>query len=659
MELLLKTLGGFSVRDASGADLPLRTRKAEALLAYLAVNADIPQPRERLMALLWSDRSEQQARQSLNQALVSIRRLRGAGNATLIESDGARVSLRSDALRSDIAEFQSAVADDPAKAVAVYDGPFLDGVSALDPSFEEWLRTTRTALQSLACQALERVAEAAEHEGDTDAAIETARRLIALDPLSEDAHRRLMRLLHRAGDRASALRQYQACAKLLLEELDVEPDAVTKALFGEIRGSTVPADAVQIQSPEADLAPDKADRPRPNKPSIAVLRFKNLGGGPEADMFADGLADDLVTALARVPDLVVISGDTPRVARDKALSDQDEAKKLGVDNILQGSIRTHDNRLRCSVRLVQTAGKFHLWAERYDRLLEDVFALQDEIVRQVLIELQVRLTEGDSARIASSGTRNLEAWLLRVQGTAEMHHMTQESNARARALFVASHRADPNWARPLSAIASCDFYDARNGWSASRQQSIEIGLEYATRATEMDPKDPFGYVMLKLFNVLLGNHDEALAYSRKAISIAPNDPMALGNLGAQMIWIDEADRAVEIFERLFASTPIVPSFHHRHFGVALQVLGDTDRAVSVLENLVQNEPRYIEGLVQLAAAYMGVGRLDSALATVRKIRNQNPAYTASDYVSMAVPFRDPEKTEWLRSLLIKAGLPNN
>jgi len=653
MSISLKLFGGFSARDASGKELSLRTRKIRALFAYLAVNADKPQPRDRLMSLLWSDRSERQARQSLNQALVAIRRV--GEDVRLLDSNGERITLHGDAISSDVERMRSLAVNHPANAADLYGGPFLDGFSIPDPAFEEWLRATRSELQSLACKVLERAAAAAEDQGNVAEAILNARRLNALEPLNEDAHRRLMRLLHRSGDRALALRQYQTCAKILREELDVEPDARTRQLFDEIRGETAQRDPSHKQTPEP-LAGD-VGRSWQSKPSIAVLRFEDIGGDSSAKLIADGLTEDVITALARVPDLVVIAGDTIGVPRDKASGGQDVTKNLGANCILQGSIRTHDDRLRCSVRLSDASRGHHLWAERYDREIDDIFALQDEIVRHVLIELQVKLTEGDSARIASLGTRNLEAWLLRVQGAAELNHVTPNCNARARAFFAAAHRADPHWARPLSSLASCDFYDARNGWSASREESIAMGIEDAKRATEMDPNDPFGYVMLKLFNLLLGNYDEALVLIRKAVSLAPNDTMALGNLATQLLFMNQVDRAIEIYERVLRMAPMVPTFHQRHYGLALHVLGRTDRAITVLEKLARFEPKYLEGLVQLAAVYVSAGRIDAARATVEKIREQDPTYSSSTYISNAIYFQDAEQTEWLRALLIEAGLP--
>ena len=234
MGLSLNVLGEFALRDGAGAALSLPTRKTRALLSYLAVNVGRPQQRDRLMALLWSDRGERQARHSLNQALASLRKLGNEQGVTLFEGDGERITLRSDVMDIDLVTFRALLADDPAQAAALYEGRFLDGLSVPDPAFDEWLTATRSEFHNLVCDALERAAELASGDGDAPQAIELTRRLVALDPLREDGHRRLMQLLYASGDRTGALRQYQACADILKKELQVEPDAATvlRAPFG-------------------------------------------------------------------------------------------------------------------------------------------------------------------------------------------------------------------------------------------------------------------------------------------------------------------------------------------------------------------------------------------------------------------------------------------
>ena len=214
MSISLKLLGEYTAYAGNGTSLSLPTRKTWALLGYLAANADRPQSRERLMALLWSDRDERQARQSLNHALLSIRKLGKSEGSPLLDSTGEQVTLHSDALEIDVLRFRDLLSEQPAAAAALYDGPFLGDLSIPDPAFEEWLAVARSDFHTLAGDALERAIEAAASADSIDA-IEAARRLVRLDPVRESGHQHLMRLLYEHGDRASALRQYHDCAAIL------------------------------------------------------------------------------------------------------------------------------------------------------------------------------------------------------------------------------------------------------------------------------------------------------------------------------------------------------------------------------------------------------------------------------------------------------------
>lgn len=646
MSLSLKLLGEFALRDGSGAMVSLPTRKTRALLAYLSVNAGRPQPRERLMALLWSDRGERQARQSLNQALQAIRKL-GKDGKPFLDSDGERVTLSGSSFDCDVLRLRALSKSQPAEAATLYGGPFLDGLSIPDPAFEEWLLSTRSELHALACNALE---AAASESDDSETALSCARRLVALDPLREEAHRRLMKLLYQSGDRAGALRQYQSCADILKRELDVDPDAATRALFEELR-----------RGADADVQPRPArEISKPlqlsEKPSVAVLPFDIIGGDPRTSDLADGLLEDLITALAKVRELFVIDRHSTEIYKGKPVNVRDVARELGVKYVLAGSIRAADDRMRCSVQLIDAIEGQHLWVERYDRPIEDVFALQDEIVWHILVELQVRLTEGDGARVASRGTRNLEAWLLRVQGAGELGRITREGSIHARALFEAAHKADPNWARPLAGIAGSHYYDARYCWSSSRDDSIAAGVEYAERAISMDPDEPFGYVVLSRLHALLGKFDDALRTVEKAVTIAPNDQLALGALGAQLMYMDQIDEAVRISNRMVRLGPNPHIALQRTRGLTLMLAGRNDQAIEVFENLVRREPKWRDGHILLAAAYANAERLDQAQTITKQVLEQDPAYTASNYISIHV-FRNPERIEWLRRLLLKAGSP--
>jgi adenylate cyclase len=374
------------------------------------------------------------------------------------------------------------------------------------------------------------------------------------------------------------------------------------------------------------------------------LPFDILGNNPQADDLVEGLTEDLITALAKVRELFVTDRHSIEIYKGRSATVHDVANALSVRHVLTGSIRTIGDRMRCSVQLVDSVDGQHLWAERYDRQIDDIFALQDEIVWHILLELQVTLTEGESARIASRGTRNLEAWLLRVQGANELGKMTRQGIIRARELFEAALIADPKWARPLAAIAHCYFYDARFGWGLPREDSIALAIDYAEQAIAMDAEESFGYQALRGLNLLLGKHDEALSFARKAVDLAPNDQLANGALAVTQMFRDELVPAIETFERVMRFGPTVNRMFQRSFGLALLCADHTDRAILILERLAHQEPEWPEGLAQLAATYASVGRLGEASSTVGKILSCDPTYTASRYTGL-LQFKNSERNE--------------
>lgn len=282
-------LGDFSVADADGNVLSLPTRKSVALLAYLAVQMDRPQPRERLKAMLWSDRDEQRARQSLNHALLSIRRLSGPDAPALLDSNGEQVTLRGEAVDIDVVRMRALLDSRPMEAAALYSGPFLDGLTVPDPVFENWLGMMRSDIHTQLCDALEQgIAAAEENDDDGMMAMATARQLIRLDPVRESGHQHLMRLLYERGDRASAIRQYRECADILAQELAVEPGAATRALFEAV--SREDAAPVAVETPAAAEAPLVTAATLPLRepvgrqrrfalPALAVLSGLVIGAG--------------------------------------------------------------------------------------------------------------------------------------------------------------------------------------------------------------------------------------------------------------------------------------------------------------------------------------------------------------------------------------------
>src|SRR5262245_58852137 len=296
----LRLLGGFDLHSAEGRAAIPAGRKVRALLTCLALSPEQAWPREKLMALLWGDRGDEQARASLRQALAELRRVLGEPSPVRAEHDA--VGLDPTLLEVDALEFERlAKAGQWQAAAALYRGPLLDGHGVRDGAFEDWIRVERTRLHDLAVDLLERFATSQSG----DAAIAIAQRSLQLDPAREATHRLLMRLYSAGGQRAQALRQYEHCREILQRDLQAKPDAETERLYREIQREAVPP----LATPPTHTAPGPTTLLK-DKPSIAVLPFANLSADPEQQYFSDGMTQDIITELSRFRSLSVIAWDS-------------------------------------------------------------------------------------------------------------------------------------------------------------------------------------------------------------------------------------------------------------------------------------------------------------------------------------------------------------
>ena len=530
--LRLTLLGGFEARLASGAPVDIPIRKAQGLLAYLALQPGKAIPREKLADLLWSERGDKQAQGSLRQTLTVLRKALAPVEPPALVVDRNSVALDPDTVEVDAVDFDRLIASglvaDLDAAVGLYGGDLMDGMTIRDPAFEAWLDEARRQFRESLRRVLTRLLEHETAIGAGDAAVATARRLLDLDPLREATHRALMRLYAETGRRGAALQQFERCRHLLETELGITPELETVALYRALRdeaavsGATAPKESgVSAVAPNpiiagrtgAAYAPMTARFPRwpvaivalalivaagalgwlrpwepkvqrasiartayplSDQPSIAVLPFVNLSDDPEQAYFADGLAEDIITALSRIPNLFVIARNSTFTYKDEPVKVQQVAEDLGVRFVLEGSVRRADNRVRVTAQLIDAIDGNHRWAGRYDRDARGFLALQDDITGNIIRALQIELTEGEMVRVQlGRGTDDLEAWGLAMRGHSLLRRITKEDVARGRQLIERAIELNPDYATAWSFLAWTHLHDARWGWSASRSESFQ------------------------------------------------------------------------------------------------------------------------------------------------------------------------------------------
>jgi adenylate cyclase len=396
--------------------------------------------------------------------------------------------------------------------------------------------------------------------------------------------------------------------------------------------------------------------PLPDMPSIAVLPFDNFSDDEKLGFFASGLTEDLTSALSKVPELFVISRNSTAPYKGKAVDVKQVAEEQGVQYVLEGSVQRAGDQLRITTQLIDALNGRHLWAERFNRQEKDIFALQDEIVKRVVVELQVKLTEGDRARVASRGTDNVEAWLLRFEAAGEFYKFTREGMIRARELYEAAHRADPAWSRPVAALASVDWYEAKQGWSPSKADSIRSGLALAQRAIEMDPKDPLGYHALGNLYALSGQGERAIELRRKAVELAPNDFNAVAGLATRLKDFGGEQEAIQLFERAMRLSPKHPWWVLHGYGVALHLAGRKEDALAALNKAIAYQPGSELPYAFLAAVYAEMDRMDEARKAAREVIRLNPNFSAVRFMKSHT-LHDSARDARFVELLRRAGLP--
>jgi len=653
MGLSLKVLGKFEVRDRSGHPLSLRTRKTQALLAYLAINADKPQSRKRLMGLLWSDRDERQARASLNNALVSIRRLDHGEGLPHLDSDGHQVMIRGAALETDVARFKALQADEPVEAAKIYVGPLLEGLEYLDPAFDDWLTAARSELHTGVCDALLRAADRAAANDDTKEAIDAARRLVTLDPLRESGHRLLMRMLHVSGDRVGALRQYQTCAEILKQELQVEPDNATKALFEAIR-----RDAAPEERTDETLAVPVDPLPL-DKPSIAVLPFENMSDDWNQEYFADGMAEDIITALSKFHGFFVIARNSSFAYRSSVVDVKKVARELGVRYLVEGSVRKGGERLRVTAQLIDAESGNHIWADRFDGHPDDIFDLQDKLTLSIVAAIAPEIGQAEIARARRKPPNSLDAWVLYQRGLA-LYTSGEEQLARtAMEFFDRAAQTEPEFADALAMGAHTRVRLAYFFNPDKRDQLLEEAARLLRIAMRSDPRNFTCYIASARLHYTLGEYELALEMAREAVKLNPNSAMAHGQLGIALFGANRYEEALQHKDMALRLDPngahVTGAFVAR--ASALFMLGRYEEcAESALKSSKGPNPRYW-GDSLAVAALTKLGRTDVANEVKKELLKRKPDFSIAEIEKFYLSAHPPKLVKAYCNALRKAGLP--
>lgn len=403
--------------------------------------------------------------------------------------------------------------------------------------------------------------------------------------------------------------------------------------------------------------PERAFPVSSELPSIAVLPFTNMSGDPEQEFFADGLVEDIITTLSKLAGLRVIARNSSFVYKGQAVDVREAAQHLGVRYVLEGSVRKGANRIRITAQLIDASSGSHIWAERYDRSIDDIFAVQDEITLVLATEMQVKLTEGEQARLHYTTTSNVEAWTHWVQGLSYYRQaVTKENSAAALACWKRALALDPTSAALHAMIGFKHYSDARFGWWDDRETALGKARSYANRALEFDPENPDANVTSSLVFLMEGHYDEAVAHVRRAVQVAPGSADAASLACFVLAFSGHPEEAVVHGERAMTLSPNHPGYYLGMLGNAYRLSGRIDEAIAAFQAFNARNAGF--GLADLVIAYQQTDRTEEAKRAAEQLLSVRRDFTIAAWAN--TQFRaDAAGLEADIAALRAAGLPTD
>jgi adenylate cyclase len=391
-------------------------------------------------------------------------------------------------------------------------------------------------------------------------------------------------------------------------------------------------------------------------PAIAVLPFDNMSGDPAQDYFSDGITEDLITDLSRVSGLFVIARNSVFTYKGTPVKVQQVGRELGVAYVVEGSVRKAGDRVRINAQLVDAATGRHLWADRYDRELTDVFALHDEVVQKIVAALAVRLTADEEARLGRAAKVDPEAYDLLLRGLARFRRFSREDNAAARAFFERAMALDPRFARAHADAAWSHALDVAFGWTDSPEPSLQRAIDMAQHALALDESVPQVHIALASIHRRQRRFDESIAAARKAIELDPNYADGYAQLANSLNYGGRPEEALKAIDTATRLNPRNPFFFRQIVGQAHFLLGRYEEAASAFEKVLERNPNLLPAHLVLASTYAHLGRIEDAQWAAQEILTLQPNFSLAQERERTAYKRPADQERYIDGLR-KAGLP--
>ena len=631
----LKLLGGFELRSADGHELALSTRKDRLLLAYLALNAGRPLARDRLAGLLWGDRGETQARDSLRQSLAAIRQAFRHVGLDPIQAERESVSFDPTGVAIDAITFERLASDEEtwAEAARLYRGALLEGIDGLTPEFEAWLDPERERLVSLAVHLVEHIANASAPNEPVTC---LARQLLVRDPLCEPLYRALMCLHVSAGERAAALKLYATCRDILKKELGTTPDLQTEALYRDIltdrpRAGSVSAPAV------ATL----------DRPSVAILPFSNLSRDAELEHLCEGLAEDIITGLGRFRLLFVVDRHSSSMIAREATDIAEIGKRLGVAHLVQGSLQRQGDRVRITVRLLDAATRTQLWGEAYDHAFADIANVPDTITNALVSTLHGRV----ESALMERGSRKpkLAAYDCVLRGIKHLRGYAPGDNERAVELFQQAVELDPDYALARAYRGFADV--VLHNYDQTPPSILANALEMATSALQMDSEDGRIHWIVGMIRGASGDLKGEEWHYQRAMALNPNDANVIASSGVLCALLGRPEEGIDRIRQAMRLYPYHPEWYWIDLGIVLYMARRYEDAIEAYRH--RTKPGYWV-LSRLAACYAQMGRMEEAAVAAAQVLKLKPDFSVA---ALRRAGWGTAESQHVKDGMRKAGLP--
>ncbi len=441
--------------------------------------------------------------------------------------------------------------------------------------------------------------------------------------------------------------------------LTVAPPSTEVALKEKV----VPPSPEKVTKPAPPPAPkmevaskEKMAFPLPDKPSIAVLPFVNMSGDPKQEFFSDGISEDIINALVRWPPLLVIPRASSFIYKGKSVDVKQVGREMGVRYVLEGSVRREGNRVRITVQLIDATTLQHLFSERYDREMKDIFAIQDEITMKVLTAMQVSLYGLGTQFLPVKGTKNIEAYLKILEADVHSQIMNRASQAQARQLAEEAIALDPEYARAYSRLGGCIGNEFLLGvYEKNPREALERAMALAEKAVQLDDFSSLSHIILGFIVFLNRDYEKAIAEAERAVALAPNSVAAQYILGYFLYSAGRTKEAIPILKKAVALSPIPLPRALSHLCIASRKAGRYEEAVAVCRQLLQREPNHVLAHLTLAATFVEIEKMEEARAEIAEVLRIDPKYTVK-VVPRSFPWKDQAEVDRLIDSLRKAGL---